>query len=746
MKRTLLLIFAAILVVTGCEPKLNEQLSVTPATLEFDGTAGTQTLTVTSGGTWALTIPSDAAWVSSSNTYGKGSMTIEISVTENTPEARTASLTFNASGCPAVTVTINQAPGTGEAAGGDTPGEFYPVAESGITVDPALPDADASCTIKFNPDSSNPLYGHSGELFGHFGVVVDGEWKFVPSEWGVADEKVHFKKVADNSWEFKMEPSIREYFQSGETPVTKIALIVRSEDGSIKSHNDDQFCSVTDNKYQAEEFVPDPLVTKKLPEGVLHGINYNADGSVTFVLYDKDKSGNSHKYCYIVGDWNNWERKTEGAMYWDGSQGCWWITLGGFEADKEYRFQYRLGTGSGSDLYVSDPYTEIVYDQWNDQYIDGVPAFPEGAKALVSAFQINRPAYPWKHSDFVVEDKNDLSKSEILRLFGNYEKDALMDRYQVLFMKALYNLKVSDLHKFSPGDDHPADPHEAGQYYRDYVARIDNVLPDSEKSNVITPHLDRRWHFVGVLPDLDDRNEIKNISEAQKAFFIAFAFGYVRFYRDQYKFVDANGDYISDKIIVADGKCDKLHEVYDAMSISRPLVRDFIARYEKSILDEKNGVGIGNKDFTCSVLYKAISNMHFNKYNTIPVVSILEIPLLFKASVGSNAFDDDDAVAMLHNFIGILDDYLSEFYPDAHIRTNYLVRWLDEQTDLMLSNIAQYYDGGEEVILQKPFADILLSRLINNILGKFRNLSATCDAAGECYEKYQERWNALCEI
>ena len=414
MKRTLLSLLMAMLVIAGCEPKMNNQLSVTPATLEFDGAAGTQTLIVTASDTWTLTIPSDAAWVSSSNTFGKSSMTIEISVTENTPEARTATLTFNASGCPSVTVTVNQAPGTGENAGGDTPGEFYPVAESGITVKPALPDADAPCTIKFNPDSSNPLYGHSGELYGHFGVVVDGEWKFVPSEWGVADEKVHFKKVADNSWEFRMEPSIREYFQSGETPVTKIALIVRSEDGSIKSHNDDQFCSVTDNKYQAEEFVPDPLVTKKLPEGVKHGINYNADGTVTFVFYDLDTQKQSHKYCYIVGDWNNWERVKEGAMFWDGSQGCWWITLGGFEADKEYRFQYRLGNASGTDTYVSDPYTEIVYDQWNDQYIDGVPAFPEGAKALVSAFQINRPAYPWQHSDFVVEDKNDLVIYEML--------------------------------------------------------------------------------------------------------------------------------------------------------------------------------------------------------------------------------------------------------------------------------------------------------------------------------------------
>ncbi len=279
----------------ACVPSENI-LTVDPTVLDFEGTAGTKTLTVTSTGTWALTMPAGASWLSSSNTYGNSSMTISISVTENTPEARSAELVFNASGCPSVTVKVNQAAGTAEKpVGGTEPGEFYPVAESGITVEPALPDADGPCTIKFMPDASNPLYGYSGELYGHFGVVVDDEWKFVPTEWGTTEEKTHFTKVADNHWEFKMEPSIREYFGTGETPVTKIALIVRTGDGNTKSHDSDQFCSVTDSKYQAEEFTPDQIVTKRLPEGVEHGINYNADGSVTFVLYDKDTAGASHK-------------------------------------------------------------------------------------------------------------------------------------------------------------------------------------------------------------------------------------------------------------------------------------------------------------------------------------------------------------------------------------------------------------------------------------------------------------------
>ncbi len=412
MKRILYLFIAiSAFMAAGCQEPL-PQFVVTPTSLEFTGEAGTKTLAVTAGTTWALKVDESAAsWLSTSKIYGQSSATVDVSVTDNAPESRSAEIVFSCSG-QSVTVTVTQAAGNAEVE--VEKGEFYPDPTSGIELDPVCPDADKPCTIKFNPASDNPLYGYTGELYAHLGVVVDGEWQFVPSDWGTTDEKVHFKKLADNSWELKLEPTVREYFQSGETPVTKLAIIVRTADGSIKSHNDDQFCSATDNKYKGEQFEPDPLVTKKLPEGVDYGINYNADGSVTFVVYDKDTAGQSHKYCYIVGDWNNWERNTEGSMFWDGSKGCWWITLDGFDADKEYRFQYRLGNASGSDTYISDPYTEIVYDQWNDQYIDGVPAFPEGAKQLVSAFQINKPVYNWQHKDFKVEDKHDLVIYEML--------------------------------------------------------------------------------------------------------------------------------------------------------------------------------------------------------------------------------------------------------------------------------------------------------------------------------------------
>ncbi len=397
----------------GCQEMIEGKLAVSPTSLNFDAAGGTKIITVTSTSAWSLQQSSGNDWCSPSVTSGKATAAIDINVTANTAEERTAELIFTAAGSKDIIVTVSQA-AAGEV--GPTPPdgpEFYPAESSGITLDPEYPNADQPVTIKFNPAPGNPLYNHTGELYGHLGVIVEGEWMFVPCEWATTGEITHFTKVADNSWELKLEPSIREYFKSGTTPVTKIAIIVRSADGNIKSHDADQFCSVTDDKYKPEEFIPDAIVEQALPEGVEHGINYNSDGTVTFVFYDQDTENKRHEYCYIVGDWNNWERVKEGAMNWDGQAGCWWITLGGFDADKEYRFQYRMENEAGN-LYLSDPYTEIVYDQWNDQYIEGVPSFPEGARQLVSAFQINKPAYTWQVPDFKVEDKNDLVIYEML--------------------------------------------------------------------------------------------------------------------------------------------------------------------------------------------------------------------------------------------------------------------------------------------------------------------------------------------
>ena len=420
MKRILYVFIAlAALMAAGCNPEnLEANFTVTPEILEFDGDAGTKTLTITSSGAWALTQQENTAWCTPSRSIGQGSTTINVSVKANTPQERTAELVFQSSGSKPVTVIVKQAAGT-NSGGGSTEVELSTLPD-GFSIAPEILNADYAAKIYLKLPSTSALYNHTGDLYAHIGVLDEyKEWHCVMSEWPNAEdpsqwvkcnfEKNKLKKEADNIYSLALEPSIREWFESGDLAVNGIGIVVRNEDGTKKAQDEDHFFEdIIDDKNIAVPFEPDPVIVRPMESGLEYGINCNSDNSVTFVLYDKDTKGASHKYCYIVGDWNNWERVKEGAMFRDNTAGCWWITLKDFDPNTEYRFQYRLGNESGADTFLSDPYTEIVYDQWNDKYLSWVPEFPEGARQLVSAFQIKKPQYNWKNKSFKVEDKNDL--------------------------------------------------------------------------------------------------------------------------------------------------------------------------------------------------------------------------------------------------------------------------------------------------------------------------------------------------
>ena len=175
MKKILYLIFVAGLLLAGCNKQLMEgQLSVSPTELSFSGDADTLSVPVTSSGVWALTKTSGTSWCKTSRTNGEGEMTIDVIFKANSPKARATMLEFRSQGCEPVKVFVNQAAGTAADDGSDEEVELVsPDPASGISVDPAYPNADQPGTIIFKPEADNPLYGHAGERYGHFGVVVE---------------------------------------------------------------------------------------------------------------------------------------------------------------------------------------------------------------------------------------------------------------------------------------------------------------------------------------------------------------------------------------------------------------------------------------------------------------------------------------------------------------------------------------------------------------------------------------------
>ena len=232
--------------------------------------------------------------------------------------------------------------------------------------------------------------------------------------------------------------SLNGDFQKGQTYYIAIAPVVFENGFTVEFSNDGDY-----NKYAVKstskrlEFKRNTIydlgvlvsgkdVDMTGPEGLQHGINYIDDSTVALVLYDRDNQGKPHDFCNLLWDENWWGdvSKPKTPLVYDDASGCWWITLTGLNPDKQYKFQYQLGYGSDVTVTTFDPYTEILYDRYNDQWISS-STYPGLAEeygdthygrdnGFVSAFKINRDEYDWQVEDYDIEDKNDLIIYELL--------------------------------------------------------------------------------------------------------------------------------------------------------------------------------------------------------------------------------------------------------------------------------------------------------------------------------------------
>ena len=96
------------------------------------------------------------------------------------------------------------------------PDENYtPDPASGLSVNPVKPDADGGCTITLNAVSTNEFMGYTGDVYLHIGIIIDGEWKFVESQWDVNDDKFKMASTGTGTWALEI-PNIREFFTLAE--------------------------------------------------------------------------------------------------------------------------------------------------------------------------------------------------------------------------------------------------------------------------------------------------------------------------------------------------------------------------------------------------------------------------------------------------------------------------------------------------------------------------------------------------
>lgn len=287
----------------------------------------------------------------------------------------------------------------------------------GINNYPTKFNGDKQGKIWYKAAAGDALYGYEGNVYVHIGI---NDWMYVPTEWGVNEDKYKAEKVADNIWCFTLAPTVREWFGAENAAnIQNVCIIFRNEEAlTDEKKTSDFFITVTGDK----TFTPAPVEIAACPIDEA-GIHPSVDGtSVTFALYDLDTDGNYKDYACLIGDFNDWELSTEYQMKRDNDKHFWWYTVTGIDPAKEYGFQYYMGSEKDGNVRIGDPYCEKVLDGSNDKYLVEQGVYPASAiqypngktTGIVSVFQTKPASYNWQVSDFKIENTDNMVIYELL--------------------------------------------------------------------------------------------------------------------------------------------------------------------------------------------------------------------------------------------------------------------------------------------------------------------------------------------
>ena len=315
-----------------------------------------------------------------------------------------------------------------------------------------------------------------------------------------------------------------------------------------------------------------------------------------------------------------------------------------------------------------------------------------------------------------------------LKNAGGVEDDDI-SKNMILFYQSIYGLRANDLSKFAPPERSVTSTREGGEYYKAYFELIEMIHPEAHRSKAITPHIDRWWHIVTKMPDLDESNQARQEQRIYAAFFWGLLGDYVDLFdvgadRKAYrlKVDDLDMDDGSDVLVVSNGTpCDHLYEVLDAFAIYPELVTRVLDRIAfLTTADVDKGIPLEE-----GLLVSCLKSFRIREYPLADgrqVRSVFDIPVLMKKSIKSEQYYEESVLQILKAEISEIRKSLLHFCSAKEL-PEAMGAILREQFELFLADMAQETFGGKNI-----YQDYLFSRTCSIIAKVFEDLGLARDA------------------
>mgnify|MGYP003630955541 FL=1 len=189
-----------------------------------------------------------------------------------------------------------------------------------------------------------------------------------------------------------------------------------------------------------------------MPKGMKDGFNYDKSNpnEATLVFYAPRK-----EFIHLIGNFNesNWTVDSKYLMNYDDTADRHWITIDLTNTPKEHLlYQYVVEYN----LRVADPYSTLILDEFNDQFIktstfENIPAYPSGKTSeAISYIQPNEEDYQWQITDFKPAKREDLVIYEVLIRDFDTEQNfqSVIDRLDYLSELGINVLELMPVQEF----------------------------------------------------------------------------------------------------------------------------------------------------------------------------------------------------------------------------------------------------------------------------------------------------------
>ena len=258
-----------------------------------------------------------------------------------------------------------------------------------------------------------------------------------------------------------------------------------------------------------------------------------------------------------------------------------------------------------------------------------------------------------------------LIRKELMNFGGEPDED--IAKNMIMFYQSFYGLRANDLSKFAPPEKSLTYNRSSGEYFKAYYELVRGIHPESHRSKEISPHIDRWWHIITKMPDLDEGHQQRQEYDIYSAFFWALLRKYV-YLSDEgaeqrvYKLRSPLLKMSDDSLIVSNGtECDKLYEVLDAIAIYPELVEHILEDVTVMTDDDLNE----NNTLEEGILFSALRSFKVTEpgigEDNQPSTCIFDIPMLMKKSSTPDNYYEESIIEILHTEIEEIKRYLSKF-------------------------------------------------------------------------------------